>query len=296
MLINARTLDSIYTGVKTIFNKAFITTLSDFERVAMIVPSTTKTETYAWLGQSTRMGKWLGGRVIRNLKAHSYSIQNEDFESTIMIRRNDIEDDNIGVFGPLFAQLGQDAKAHPDELVFDLLGKGFEAACYDGRPFFDTSHPVGLDDGSALPVSNMQEGTDTPWFLLDTTKAVKPLIFQKRREYTLERMDKGNTENVFMRAEYYYGVDCRVNVGFALWQLAYASKKPLTIENYAAARAAMRSFRADNGRPLNVQPSLLVVPVELERQALEIIKAERNAAGASNVYQGTAELLVTCWL
>jgi len=41
-----------------------------------------------------------------------------------------------------------------------------------------------------------------------------------------------------------------------------------------------------------VNPKLLAVGPSNERKGLELINAERNAAGATNVYRGTAELLV----
>ena len=41
---------------------------------------------------------------------------------------------------------------------------------------------------------------------------------------------------------------------------------------------------------------LLVVPPTLEKEALELINAERSAAGATNIYRGSAELLVSPWL
>ena len=39
-----------------------------------------------------------------------------------------------------------------------------------------------------------------------------------------------------MTDEHVYGVRARVNGGLGLWQMAYASKAPLTAVNYAAAR------------------------------------------------------------
>ena len=147
-----------------------------------------------------------------------------------------------------------------------------------------------------VSVSNMQEGTGPAWFLLDTSRAIKPLIFQLRRNYKFVAQNKDTDENVFMRDEYIYGVDARCNVGFGLWQLAFGSKADLTRENYKKARASMMSMKGDNGRPLNIRPSLLVVPPAHEGAALEMVKAERDASGATNVYRNTAEVLVTSWL
>jgi phage major head subunit gpT-like protein len=55
-------------------------------------------------------------------------------------------------------------------------------------------------------------------------------------------------------------------------------------------------MKGDHARPLGIRPTHLVVPPSLEGQALEILNAERDAAGATNVYKGTAQLIVCPWL
>ena len=93
-----------------------------------------------------------------------------------------------------------------------------------------------------------------------------------------------------------YGVDCRDNVGYGLWQLCWGSKQTLDAAHYKTARESMLGMKGDHGRPLGIRPTHLLVPPSLEGQALEILNAERNAAGATNVYKGTAQLLVCPWL
>jgi phage major head subunit gpT-like protein len=72
----------------------------------------------------------------------------------------------------------------------------------------------------------------------------------------------------------------------------------LTTANYATVREAMMAYLGENGQPLGVNPGLLIVPPQLERQAKEIVKAAiipdpgAVAAGVTNVNAGTAELLV----
>lgn len=76
------------------------------------------------------------------------------------------------------------------------------------------------------------------------------------------------------------------------------SGKPLTSANYAEARATMRKFSAENGKPIGTKPNLLVVPSALEQRGLEILKATTiadpggAAAGVTNVMANTADLLV----
>jgi phage major head subunit gpT-like protein len=296
MIINSANLASLFTGFRTIFNQAFAGAPSEWQKVAMLVPSTTAQEVYAWLGKTTRFREWIGDRVIQNLKSHDFTIRNKKFEDTVGVQRDAIEDDQYGVYSPMIAQLGQDAKTHPDELIFALLAAGFTGKCYDGQYFFDADHPVEQADGSTSSVSNLTAGTSTPWFLLDMSRMVKPMIFQKRKDYKFAALNKDTDENVFMRDEYLYGVDARCNVGFGLWQLAHGSKADLDADSFNAAYAAMQNIKGDHGRPLGIKPTLLVVPPNLRTAALEIAKAERDAYGATNINRDAVEVLVTPWL
>jgi len=94
-------------------------------------------------------------------------------------------------------------------------------------------------------------------------------------------------------------VRARVNAGFGLWQLAYASKGTLDATNYAAARAAMMSQSGDEGRKLGIKPDTLVVPPSLESEALALINNEliiNGGVSVSNQWAGTAKLIVVPWL
>lgn len=277
-------------GFKTIFQQAFTTSAPNYTKVATVVPSATKSEEYKWLGDVPRMREWLGDREIQNLSSYGYEIKNKDFELTIGIDRNDIEDDTIGIYSPLIQTMGQSAALHPDEIIFPLLAAGFATKCYDGSNFFDTAHKVGkktisnkstkalsIDEygkarSSIMSVTNDQgkpframpnllvvppqlEGiarkilfsdtidattniykdsaellvlpdlaaNPTAWFLLDTSKPIKPLIFQQRKAPQFIAKDSINDDNVFFQKQFVYGTDSRDNAGFSLWQLAYGS-------------------------------------------------------------------------
>ena len=142
MIVNQQSLRGIYVGFNTLFNKAFEEVAPIYTEVATITPSTTDSETYAWLGDIPGMREWIGDREIQNLTA-SYTIKNKDFELTVGVDRNAIEDDKIGLYNPSVQMLGQSAAAHPDELIFALLAGGFSEKCYDGQPFFSDAHKVG---------------------------------------------------------------------------------------------------------------------------------------------------------
>jgi phage major head subunit gpT-like protein len=281
-------MQAIYKTFSTIFNQALDVAKSMHALVAMEVPSQGKVVDYKWLGEFPMMKEWVGDRVIKDLSAFDYSIKNKRFESTIEVDRDDIDDDQIGIYTPMIQGLAQAAKVHPDILVFALLKAGFDTACFDGQYFFDSDHPVG--DAS---VSNTGGGSGTPWYLLDLSRPIKPMI-RKRPQFVAQ--DRPDDENAFMRAKYRYGVDDRKNVGFGLWQLAYGSKQTLNATYYASARAAMMSFTNDEGVPLGIVPTHVVVGPTLESAGRALLKNQFDAAGASNTWFNTAELVVVPWL
>lgn len=296
MLINRANLNTLFDGFNAAFTRGYTGLSATYPKVAMIVPSTAASETFGWLGQFPRMREWIGDRIVNNLVAHSYTIKNRLFEVTVSVDRTAIEDDRYGVFSPIMQELGRSAAEHPDELVFALLNDGFSTPCYDGQNFFDTDHPVIGANGLVTSVSNSGGGSGTPWFLLDTSRVVKPVVFQERVPYKLTQLTSENDENVFWKDTYIYGVRARSNVGFGLWQLAYGSKQPLNAASYAAARAALMDMKGDEGRKLGIRPTLLVVPASLESAGLKIINSENASGGETNEWKGTAELLVTPWL
>jgi len=296
MLVNSANLDRIFTGFKTAFNKGFAGYESMYRAVAMEITSSTKEERYGWLGQLPSVREWVGDRVIHSLATHDFAIRNRKFELTISVDRESIEDDNYGLFSPIVQEMGRGVAEHPDTLVFELLKAGFTTLCYDGQFFFDTDHPVGTPSGETVSASNFQGGSGTPWYLMDLSRPIKPLIYQRRQPFDFTRLDNADDENVFFRDEYLYGVRGRSNAGFGLWQLAYASKQDLTKNNFRDARLAMYAVKGEAGRPLGLRPTHLIIPPSLEEDAMEILNAENDAAGATNVWRGKAELLISHWL
>lgn len=291
MIINSGNLTLLYQGFNASFKEGFGQADSDYETLTLQVKSSTREEQYGWLGQFPGFTEWVGERTVRSIREHGYVIKNRKFESTVEVKRDDIEDDAYGVYSAMFAEMGRSAASHPAELVYATLKSGFDTKCYDGQYFFDTDHDV-----SGASVSNSGGGAGTPWYLLDCTRMIKPIIFQTRRPYDLKAMIDLNDEQVFMRDAFRYGVDTRVNAGFGLWQLAYGSKQALSADNYKAARQSMLGFKGDQDKAMGVRPTHLLVPPSLEGAAREILLAERNAAGATNVWQGSAKLLCSPWL
>lgn len=295
MIISRGNLSAIMTGFQTCFAKGFENAPSYYNDIAMVITSSTREETYAWLGVSAPIREWIGPRQVSSLMASGYTIINKDFEKTIGVQRNDIEDDRIGLYGPMFELMGYETRTFPDEQIFGLLGNGFATPCYDEQNFFDTDHPVGMPGITPVTsVSNMQAGAGPAWFLMDCSKPIKPLIYQERKPFKMVAKDRDEDENVFSNKEYVYGVDGRSNCGYGFWQLAFGSKGTLDSTNYEAARVAMQSFKSDAGKPLAIKPTHLVVPPALEGDGLRILKA-LNPDGGTNEWAASTKLIVSPW-
>ncbi|MFN9293503.1 MAG: Mu-like prophage major head subunit gpT family protein, partial [Planctomyces sp.] len=89
------------------------------------------------------MREWLGERQFSELRAANFVLENKHWESSLLIKKTDLADDNLGQYGPVLEQLGIEAAHHPDELWFSVLEQGESTACFDGQFFFDTDHVWG---------------------------------------------------------------------------------------------------------------------------------------------------------
>lgn len=63
----------------------------------------------------------------------------------------------------------------------------------------------------------------TDWFLLDTSRVVRAVVLQMRKEFEFGSLE-GSSENGFLRDQFLYGVRARYNAGFGDWRAAYGAQ------------------------------------------------------------------------
>ena len=177
--INGTVLINLFTGFKTAFRMGQEAAAPQWSKIATRVPSTTKSEIYTWFGQFPIFREWKGDRIKKRLSQYDYTIKNKKYESSIVVPRDDIEDEQTGQYSMLARSQGMAAAMHPDELVFTQLLAGFDTLCYDGQFMYDTDHPVGTEEAGTTSVSNLQAGAQEPWFLIDGSKGLLPIIWQE---------------------------------------------------------------------------------------------------------------------
>ena len=148
MNINKSNLDNLFVSFQTKFNdaqkaaqtRAYPNDLVP-EDIAMAFASGGSATEHAWLEQIHGIHEWVGSRVINNAKLGKLTVVNRDFENTVSVPRNAIEDDQYGVYAPLIAMLGSDAENLWKKLCLEaLLGNGEWA---DGNPFFCSGRVMG---------------------------------------------------------------------------------------------------------------------------------------------------------
>lgn len=292
MLINQANLAALFTGFKANFQQGLGSAPSVYQRIATVVPSSTRQENYGWLGAWPKLREWLGDRQVQSLATSTYTLVNKKYETTVEVPRDDLDDDTYGIYGPMMTALGQAVAVFPDELVFGLLANAFTTTCYDGQPMCSTAHPT----GELAAQSNSGGGSGAPWFLMNTKSALKPLLFQTRRAFVLKAMQDLNDSKVWTTDKFEFGADGRCNVGFGFWQMIYGSQQALDSAAFNAGMASMMGLTDEKGRKLGLQPDLLVCGTSNRATALAIIEAQQGASGASNTNYKAVDLLVTPYL
>jgi len=159
MNLTKTALAALNTAFNVAFNERLTGVETTYNRIAMVVKSTTRTQAYPRLSEMGPMREWIGERYVERLETNGFVITNRKFEKTIAVSVDDIADDQVGLYTPIVQDMAQVAAELPDDLVWDQLERGFAHEHYDGQMFFDTDHPVVNELGREVSVSNFGGGT-----------------------------------------------------------------------------------------------------------------------------------------
>jgi phage major head subunit gpT-like protein len=303
MILNGNTLQGLNLGVSTIFNGALAEAAArynTYQRLSTVIESNSAIQTYAWLGEIGAMREWIGPRQASALAAYDYAIKNRKFERTLAVKREEVEDDQLGLINPRVRTLTDAAMRTRDILFFEAFNNSFGAKgeCYDGQPLISASHPGAKKgqtfsnrlsgnpvlsgaaiDAAELLASGWTDDAGNPldvrfdtlvipmalwptaratflvptlgdsaaanpyyqrftaeqiivsprikdgrwWQVLDTSRPVRPYVFQNRTEVELASRVKPEDPNVFDSDEYQWGIRWRGAVGYGLWQTVVGS-------------------------------------------------------------------------
>ena len=104
MDINRANMDALFKTFNTLFTQGqqrgrpipqelmgLYLTLAE---LAMTVPSAGAVTVHAWLNQLPGFRRWLGDRTKKDVSTNKLEVTNADWEDTIAVQRNDIEDED----------------------------------------------------------------------------------------------------------------------------------------------------------------------------------------------------------
>ena len=299
MEITAQILNDLNTTLQAGFNTGLTEAQPQYDMVAMTIRSAAASNTYPDFTGWSNFREWVGAREFGEIKAAAYQIFNKTYEASVKAKREDIEDNNLGFLAYQARAAGQAAPQFIDELLFTLLRDGNKDTnlCHDGNPFFSTEHK-GKGTSKQSNIIQATGSGDKPIkaIVLDTTKILKPAIVQMRRDFAMTSRTNLTDDNVFHQNEFLWGIDGRMNVGYGPWFTAVGSEEAFDASVYAEARKRLASFKTADGRPYNCRSTTVLVGPSGEAAAREVLVADRNANGASNIWNGTAQVIVVPYL
>ena len=134
MKLTRATLDILYTTFNAALNKGLAKAWSGYERWCVTVNSRGASETYPLALVTGGMREWIGSRILNKLDTAKLTVRNRDFEHLEAVDRNDIEDDAIGMYAPVFEAMGVEAASLWPRLATEALCSAGKWA--DGADFF----------------------------------------------------------------------------------------------------------------------------------------------------------------
>jgi len=158
MDINRANLDALFANYLTAWQDVLEDPDAEHELDFLVTPfpSNTASNFYAWLDKIPGFRKWVGDRVYNDVRGKKFEVVNEDFEDSIRLDANDLEDDQVGMYVPIIRMMARswlDLKR--SEIVRVLTNN---AQTFTGSPLFSHDHRYGETAGE----DELDNRNDTP--------------------------------------------------------------------------------------------------------------------------------------
>lgn len=192
-------IQAAFLAFDTSYQQAYQEAKPKWSQYAMEMPSDAEEEVYAWMAKTAELEEWVGPRTVQNIKGRVQTLRNKKYQHATKVERTRIEDDKIGIYMPWMAEAGKRAALWPDKITVAAILAGEATTTYDGQFFFDTDHPVDMDD----PTSAVQSNLKTAFPLTADNLA------QARAEFTMFKGEDGvpmeiEPDTLFVPPQLYY--------------------------------------------------------------------------------------------
>lgn len=168
--VNAETskkLVTVFRGLTTLFMQ----TLQDMsagplQGLAREIRTTGRGEDFDFLLDFAGVNEWIDERTFNDFKAFTYRFDVRDWEVTIEIDRNDVDDNRVGHYSATLESKTLAWGEHRRDMMADLFNYAFQVTApigpkgaeqptsFDGVAFISDSHPYLTKDGKEKTQSN----------------------------------------------------------------------------------------------------------------------------------------------
>ena len=139
MDITKETLKSMGQAFDISFQKGFTMAKPEHAAFSATVKSNGKSTYYPFLATLGGIREWVGDRQITNVSGKELEVKNRKFEGTVAVSRDDVQDDQTGLYGLLLQDLGARAANFPGLLAAEALVAGVAGKWCDDKEFFSTT-------------------------------------------------------------------------------------------------------------------------------------------------------------
>lgn len=141
MDINRKNMDFLFKSFSMNFASGIESVPDTWQKFCGTIQSGAAANVYPFLEQFGGMREWIGDRQLKNVSSRKIEVVNRDFEDTVSIPRNDIEDDQYGIYSTLIAQMGYNAGKLWQDLAVEALVSN--PKWIDDADFFSTTRTYG---------------------------------------------------------------------------------------------------------------------------------------------------------
>lgn len=142
MDINRANLDALFRTYNTAWQEVLAANpIAGLDFAVSEFPSTSAANFYAWLDKVPGFRKWVGDRVYNHVRGKRFVVANEDYEDSVRLEANDIEDDQYGVYTPIVRMMAHSWLELKREQAVAVFTENRE--CFTGAPFFSAAHQYG---------------------------------------------------------------------------------------------------------------------------------------------------------
>ena len=221
------------------------------EKFVTKLPSSARAETHLFTSSLPRLKRFFSYTPAARIVSNEYTVYNYPYRAAVTVKRDDIADDQVGLYMKLIEGLPSRAQKDIQEEILKHLAAGKTKKCFDGTNFFDDSHTVGVGDNKLTYDGTANDAKTFKLIALVCENSVKPVIFQDREALTGLQTDAESPQAAKLK-EYEYWVDSRFGLGYGFWwdgifmDITDTPKDKEVIEIVETLISAFRSFKLPN--------------------------------------------------